>query len=121
MSLHHGRDPERVGPAKVTFASRIGFVVFVVTIFVLLGAGFLFARRNLKQGRGDLPAAIRVAAVIFAVLLLGQALATHYALDAGWIFVWFLLSSGLAMTNAAQFALLYMALEPYVRRTGRRF
>jgi hypothetical protein len=92
-------------------------VFFVVTVFVLLGAGFLFARRNLKQGRGDLPAAIRVAAVIFAVLLLGQALTTHYALDAEWIFVWFLLSSGLAMTNAAQFALLYMALEPYVRRT----
>jgi hypothetical protein len=109
--------PERVGPTQATLASRIGLTIFVATIFVLLAAGFLFARRNLKQGRGDLPAAIHVAAVIFAVLLLGQALTTHYALDAEWIFVWFLLSSGLAMTNAVQFALLYMALEPYVRRT----
>jgi serine/threonine protein kinase len=109
--------PERVGPTEGTFASRIGIAFFVATIFVLLAAGFLFARRNLKQGRGDLPGAIRVAAVIFAVLLVGQALITHYALDAEWIFIWFLLSSGLAMTNALQFVLLYMALEPYVRRT----
>ena len=109
--------PERVGPTQSTFASRIGFAFFVATVFVLLAGGFLFARRNLKQGRGDLSGSIRVAAVIFAVLLLGQALTTHYALDAEWIFIWFLLSSGLAMTNALQFVLLYMALEPYVRRT----
>jgi hypothetical protein len=79
--------------------------------------GFLFARRNLKQGRGDRQGAIRVAVVIFIVFLLAQALAAHYIGDAEWIFGWFLLCSGLALINALQFALLYVASEPYVRRT----
>jgi serine/threonine-protein kinase len=109
--------PERARPAQPDFASRFGFAFFVTTVFALLAVCFLFARKNLKQGRGDRHGAARVASAIFAVLFLGQALATHYTADAGWIFVWFLLCSGLALTNAIQFALLYVALEPYVRRT----
>lgn len=108
---------ERVRPLQADYASRFGFAFFVAVVFALLAICFLFARKNLKQGRGDLQGAIRTAAVIFIVLFLGQALTTHYTGDADWIFVWFLLFSGLALTNAVQFALLYVALEPYVRRT----
>ena len=109
--------PERARPTQATLASRFGFGLWVTTIFVLLTLCFFFARKNLNRGRGDRQGAVRVAVVIFVVLFLGEALASHYIGDAEWIFVWFLLSSGLALTNAFQFALLYTALEPYVRRT----
>src|SRR5689334_1773936 len=109
--------PARVPPSQADFLSRFGFAFFVAVVFALLAICFLFARKNVKQGRGDRRGAIRVASVIFVILFLGQALTTHYTGDADWIFVWFLLLSGLALTNAVQFALLYVALEPYVRRT----
>ncbi len=109
--------PERVRPTQPSFASRFGIGLFVITIFVILTLGFLFARRNLKQGRGDRQGAIRGAVVVFVVFLLAQVLAVHYIADAEWIFESFLLCSGLALSNALQFALLYVASEPYVRRT----
>ena len=109
--------PERVQPTRLSLAIRFGTGLFVSTVFVLLAACFYFARRNLKQGRGDRQGATRVAVVIFILVLLGQALSAHYIGEPDWIFGWFLLSSGLALTNALQFALLYVALEPHVRRT----
>ena len=109
--------PERVRPTQPSLASRFGTGLFVVTLFSILAICVLFARRNLKQGRGDSRGAIWVALVVFTVVLLGQALSAHYIGDADWILGWFFLSSGLALTNVAQFFLLYVALEPYVRRT----
>ena len=109
------QEPRR--PRQASFASRLGFGFFVFTVFALLLICFLFARRNIKQGRGDRQGATRVTIGILVVLFLGLTLTAHYTGDADWVFISFLLWSGLAMTNAVQFALLYVALEPYVRRT----
>lgn len=109
--------PERVQLSQPNLVSRLGFAFFVAVVFALLAICFRFARKNLKQGRGDRKGGLRVASVIFIVLFLGQALTTHYTGEADWVFVCFILLSGLALTNALQFALLYVALEPYVRRT----
>ncbi|HTA22586.1 MAG TPA: serine/threonine-protein kinase [Terriglobales bacterium] len=109
--------PERAQPTQANFASRFGTGLFVTTVFVALAICFFFARRNLKQGRGDRHGAIRVAAAIFIVAFLSMVLSAHYVGDAFWIFAWFQISSGLALSNALQFALFYVALEPYVRRT----
>ena len=108
---------ERDRPTQPSLASRFGIGLFVVTLFISLTICIMFARRNLKQGRVDSRGAIWVAIAVFAVVLLGQALSAHFVGDADWILVWFFLSSGLALTNVAQFFLLYVALEPYVRRT----
>ncbi len=109
--------PERVSPTQPSLSYRFGAGLFVVTLFMLLAICILFARRNLKQGRGDSRGAIWVAIVVFVVALLGQLLSSHFTGAADWILNWFLLASGLALTNVAQFFLLYVALEPYVRRT----
>jgi serine/threonine-protein kinase len=108
---------DRARPSQFSLSSRIAFGFFVFMVFALIVLGFFFARKNLKQGRGDYRGAIRVASVIFVVLLIGLAMGAHYSADADWIFVAFLLWSGLGLTNALQFALMYVALEPYVRRT----
>ncbi|MGO9649034.1 MAG: protein kinase domain-containing protein [Terriglobales bacterium] len=109
--------PERAQPTQANFASRFGIGLFVATVFVALAICLFFARRNLKQGRGDRQGAIRVAAAIFIIAFLSMVLSTHYVGDAVWIFGWFQISSGLALSNALEFALFYVALEPYVRRT----
>jgi hypothetical protein len=109
--------PDRLQPAQSSFLSRFGSALFVALVFALLAIGFLFARGNLRQGRGDRQGAIRIAVVIAVFMSIAQILTAHFNGSADWIFFWFILSSGMALTNAAQFALLYVALEPYVRRT----
>ncbi|MBS1839585.1 MAG: protein kinase [Acidobacteria bacterium] len=102
---------------SLSLASRISFGFFVFFVLAILIVGYFFARRNLKQGRGDLQGAVRVAALIFFVFFVAQLLTAHYVGDPDWIFIAFILCSGVALTNAVQFGLLYVALEPYIRRT----
>jgi len=108
---------DRSTPAKLSLASRFGFAFFLTFVFGMLLLGYFFARRNLKQGRGDLQGAVRVTALIFFVFFAAQALSVHYIGDPDWIFIAFIICSGIALTNGVQFGLLYVALEPYVRRT----
>jgi len=108
--------PERVTPTQANFAARFGIGLFVTAVFVSLAISLFFARRNLKQGRGDRQGAIRVSAAILSVVLVSF-LGSHFVGDAGWIFAWFQVSAGLALSNALEFALCYIAVEPYVRRT----
>jgi hypothetical protein len=91
--------------------------LFVAMLFTTLGICILFARRNLKQGRSDSRGAFWVAIVVFTFAMLGQVMSAHYIGDADWILQWSFLAPGLPLTNVAQFFLLYVALEPYVRRT----
>lgn len=108
--------PERVTPTQASFAATFGTGLFIAAIFVSLTISLFFARRNLKQGRGDRQGAIRVVVVIFLVVLISF-VGSHFVWNASWIFAWFQISAGLALTNALEFALFYVALEPYVRRT----
>ncbi len=108
--------PERINPTQPSLAARFGTGLFVSMLFIILAICIVFARRNLKQGRGDSRGAIWVAIVVLTVVLLGQALSNHYVAEADWILACFFLSAGLALTNVSQFFLLYVALEPYVRR-----
>jgi serine/threonine-protein kinase len=83
---------------------------------LILGAAALLARRNLRTGRGDRRGAFRTAAIVFVAQTAGYLLhARHYAsieLEVARV------EDILAYTtlSAATVWLLYMALEPYVRR-----
>ena len=108
---------DRAHPSQPSLASRVAFGFFLFVVFCLVVLGFFFAHKNLRQGRGDQQGAIRVASVIAVFVFVALALGSHYTSDADWIFVAFLIWSGLGLTNAYQYALMYIALEPYVRRT----
>jgi serine/threonine-protein kinase len=99
------------GNLNVTILASSLLTLFVI---VLIG-GLLLARRNLRLGLGDRKGAFRVGSVLFSALLLGWILDGHHvpSFDEIPSFIsqvqWILFMSGFIW-------LLYIALEPFVRR-----
>ena len=85
-------------------------------IVSLLVAGAIFARRNVRMGRGDRKGSFRVSAFVFSAVMLTWILEGHHVLDTGGEFGMFFRSFSAAVTAAVFVWLSYMALEPYVRR-----
>ena len=90
--------------------------VFALAYFVALAAGLLLARRNMRLGRGDRRGAGRLAATVFLCRLAAWVLqATHTTFlpreqDL------FMYALARALYGAALVWVLYMAIEPTVRR-----
>jgi len=85
--------------------------MFAGLIFLVVGA--VFARHNWKTGRGDVRGAALVGVAMFAGVLLTHTLGVHDTLAGGWILP-------LAIADGVFAAVLYMALEPWVRRLWPR-
>jgi hypothetical protein len=84
---------------------------------VLLAAAIVFARRNLRAARSDRRGVLVLSFVFFATNLGMWALSAHHVLDLSsevWLFIEGI-SQALFFTAFA--GLLYLAFEPYVRRT----
>jgi hypothetical protein len=98
-----------------TLADKAAPIVAFSVLFVIMGGGILLARRNLQLGRGDKKGAFRLAVFIFVVSSISDAIRLHHVADWG--------EMGLifgSVRNSLFFAgmtwLVYLALEPYVRR-----
>lgn len=89
---------------------------WVIGGFVTLVLAALFARRNIRLGRGDRRGAYRVGAFIFCTSVLAGLLIAHHVPDlvAEWQILVALLGGSLFL--AAFVWLYYLALEPFVRR-----
>jgi hypothetical protein len=103
--------PARLGASQQS-ARGIPFLVFQLTLFCL---GAWLARRNLRLGRGDRKGAFRLALYFFFTSLMHWGLLNHHppmTAELG------LLRNALAYAalNFGVVWLLYLALEPYVRR-----
>ena len=87
-------------------------------ILILVGLGFalFLARRNLRSGRGDLRGATRMALGMLALYLLRWALLANHLPSVSLEFVSFLRGAGVALFVGTFVWLLYLALEPAVRR-----
>jgi hypothetical protein len=97
-------------------ANVIAGVTLILIIISLLVACAIFARRNVRMGRGDRKGSFRVSAFAFSVGILAWILAGHHVSDIGGEFVMFIRALSAALTSAVFVWLSYMALEPYVRR-----
>jgi hypothetical protein len=106
----------RMGQAERSFRSTIGVPVLVVILFTLLVAGVVFARRNIRLGRGDRRGALRISTYVFATSMIAWFLRAHHVPDVR--AEWGLLSAdlGASLLGGAFVWLSYIALEPYVRR-----
>ena len=91
------------------------FMLIVISLLALFGSALL-ARRNLRLGRGDRRGAMRVAIVFFVVRMLVWAFAEHHNGLADREFDLFLAHLAFAVFSAAFLWLLYVALEPFVRK-----
>jgi serine/threonine-protein kinase len=107
------REPVRM-PRLTPTQARLAIIVYAVISFLLLGAGWL-AWRNYGAGRGDVGGAVRLAAFGFAAQSLAGIVAIHHvpAPSEG---VRLVDAIGKGLFVAATSGVLYLALEPFIRR-----
>ena len=108
--------PERMRPDPPTTAGRKAANLLLLGIILLVVAGAaLLARRNYIRGRGDRRGAFRLAYVVFAALIAlwlceGHMVATPIVL------LPFTVAISTALFFSGLMWILYLSLEPYVRR-----
>ena len=76
-----------------------------------------FARKNIQLGRGDTKGALSGALATFAACFVWILLAAHRYPGGDWYFEWWQIMLGRSAGLALQWWVLYVALEPYIRRT----
>src|SRR5215472_6493779 len=103
------RPPEQTGSSKI--AQTIGLIFFLL---ILVGAAVL-ARRQYKQGKGDRLGASRVAAAVFLAQIAIWLCYCHFV-PAFSIIGIFVLAVSTGLFLACLTWVLYMALEPFVRK-----
>ena len=106
------RPPRTTAPVELTGVRRDFDLLF---LGILVVGGALIARRNLRLGRSDRRGAIRLAAFVFACSMISWAFVTsHVASDAELSLLF--LGASLALFLAVVCWLLYVGLEPLIRR-----
>jgi len=91
-------------------------IMFVLAVFVCGTGGCFLARRNVRRDRGDRRGALRVAGFILFGELLSWVLSAHFVPDPPDEYIGFIGGCGNALYVAGFMWILYLALEPYVRR-----
>jgi serine/threonine-protein kinase len=99
-----------------TAVARLGSGLFVVLLLSLIVSGVFFARRNIRLGRGDRKGAFRLFVFVLSAGLLAWLFRAHHVADLWGEFNLFTSALGDALVVGGLVWLLYMALEPYVRR-----
>src|SRR5262249_40831502 len=107
--------PARMRPYEATRGAKIAQIIGLTLFFLApFGAGLL-ARRHYKQGKGDRLGASRLASVVFLAQLAIWLCYGHFVPTSDGLGPFFLaLSTGLFV--ACLTWVLYMALEPFVRK-----
>jgi hypothetical protein len=108
--------PVRMERQDSPLTRRISDVVIAILFALAFVIAIVFGRRNLRLGRGDRRGAMRFAGFIFAAAFLYWPLMGHHVPDFGLEVQAAALAAGGALIAAAITAMLYLAIEPYVRR-----
>jgi serine/threonine-protein kinase len=90
-------------------------VIWFAMILACLVGSVLFARRNLRMGRGDRRGAARLAWFSFGLMAVTWIFGEHHTLTLGELGR-FTMFTGAALSNAGFLWLMYVAIEPFVRR-----
>jgi serine/threonine-protein kinase len=102
-----------------TFSSaprRAAGVILILVLSSVVVAGVFLARRNLRQGRSDTKGAFKITIFVFLVGLTASLLVADHIPDLTREVSILYKIAGSALFYAALIGLLYLALEPYVRR-----
>jgi serine/threonine-protein kinase len=108
-------EPQRMKDKPASTGKKVAGIVFLVVILAGLIAVLWLARRNHRQGRGDQQGSLRLAKIIFRLMILLWLFSSH--LPPGLeVLMSMLLAVATALFLAALTFVIYLALEPYVRR-----
>jgi serine/threonine-protein kinase len=107
--------PDRMQPYEVTPGTKAAGIIFASLLLLLIcGAAFL-ARSNVKRGRGDRRGAFRLAFFIFCAAMALWLCRSHINLALS-VFGSFVVATSTALFLSGTIWVLYLAVEPYVRR-----
>jgi serine/threonine-protein kinase len=98
-----------------TAGERATPIIFFSLFGILLVVGVFLARRNLKLGRGDRRGALRLASFLFILYLASNLASLHHVADWGEVSL-LARATADALYYSGMIWLVYIALEPYVRR-----
>ena len=104
--------------AALTTPSRAQFAAFgalIAAAFAIATGAFLLVRRNIRLGRGDRRRAARLAVLFLILDTVSWILIEHHVAAPGEARL-FMSFAGLALLQASVVWLLYLALEPLIRR-----
>ena len=107
--------PSRLHPEEPSPGQKVGQIILLfIFLLILIGATWL-GRRNYVRGRGDRQGAFRLAVVVFVLQMMLWMCRSHFvpSLDVIGTLV-LAISTGLFLS--ALVLVLYLALEPYIRR-----
>jgi hypothetical protein len=108
--------PTRMQQTPKTTSARVIAVIGTALALLLLAAAIALARYNLRVGRGDRRGAWRLALFMLGVFVLAWAFGARHRADLQVESNDFFIAVALALLNVGILWLLYVALEPYVRR-----
>ena len=115
--VHPWTPPERMEAFRPTrelaIANNTGTVLFISAVV----ASCVLAWRNLKAGRSDRRGALRLTAAAFVLEIAAWALRASHVADFNTELALLSRGAGSALLYAGVLGLLYLALEPYVRRS----
>jgi serine/threonine-protein kinase len=104
-------DGRMASAGSVGLQSGVG----LATLFLVVGAAALLARRNLRLGRGDRRGAARLTVFAIGLTVLMWLLQEHHVATA-WEILLILVQAGFALLMGSVVWLVYVAFEPFIRR-----
>ncbi len=107
--------PHRSQHKSQTSGQHASQIISVVLIILLLAGGALMARRNYAQGKSDVRGAFRLASAVFVIAMALWVCLNHF-LPTLATFKNLILALSTSLFLSAATWMLYVALEPYVRR-----
>jgi serine/threonine protein kinase len=107
--------PSRMQPVQYTRNEKIGQVIGLLFLCVIVIGACLLARHNVRLGRADWRSAFRLTGFLFAVTLAAWALSTHHVPAQSELII-ILMGLSSSFLFAVLIWVLYVALEPFVRR-----
>ena len=107
--------PQRMNPTEQTRAAKTGQIIGLSIALLIFTGSLLLAYRNYGRGRGDRQGALRLASLVFVLELVICLFRSHFVptLDTVGLII---LGLSTALFVSGYLWVLYMALEPYVRR-----
>ncbi len=108
--------PDRQVETAVTTPVKVAGVLFISLFLCVIIAGVFLARRNLQRGRSDAKGAFKITIFVFLMSLAAGLLFADHIPNLQKEMPLLTKMAGIALFDGALIGLIYLALEPYVRR-----
>jgi serine/threonine-protein kinase len=102
-------------PPPPTTSAQIANLMACVFLFATIGGAVLLARHNARQNRGDHKGAFRLGLFVFCIQLGIWALNSHHT-PTFYEFLTFVMAASWGLFTGTLLWLMYLALEPFIRR-----